>query len=191
VAVGHGPGKLVGTLEFEGEGRAPLFTDLSHLDRDRLAMPTDLFYVRTRFPPCWTPAGRGLSGWKGPPAPRDFTMAELKAQAELQGLHLMECAGNTRAAHFGMISVASWDGVPLSRLLDRMRFDKGGGILVSGFDEYAAQPVTPSVPGASWIFSRQDIEDSRAFLATRIVERLQQTFEFERPFQDFKPSHYG
>jgi DMSO/TMAO reductase YedYZ molybdopterin-dependent catalytic subunit len=95
-------------------------------------------------------------------------MDELQAQAEPQGLHLMECAGNTRAVRFGMLSVASWDGVPLARLLDGTGFDKGSRILVSGFDEYAAKPLTPSIPGASWIFSRQDIEEARAFLATRM-----------------------
>jgi DMSO/TMAO reductase YedYZ molybdopterin-dependent catalytic subunit len=78
----------------------------------------------------------------------------------------MECAGNNRAARFGLISVASWDGVPLAQVLDRLKLESGSRILVSGFDEYSAKPLTPSVPGASWIFSRQDIDDSRAFLAT-------------------------
>jgi DMSO/TMAO reductase YedYZ molybdopterin-dependent catalytic subunit len=117
-------------------------------------------------------------------------MDELKAQAEPQGLHLMECAGNTRTVRFGMISVASWDGVPFAPLLDRMRFDKGAGILVSGFDEYAAKPVTPSVPGASWIFSRHDIEDSRAFLATRMNgEPL--TPDHGAPVRLMAPGWYG
>ena len=80
----------------------------------------------------------------------------------------MECAGNTRSARFGMISVASWDGVPLSPLLDHLRFDKSAAILVSGFDRYAAKPLTPSVPGASWIFSRQDSKRFPSVSATRM-----------------------
>lgn len=122
-------GKLAGTLLFEGESASPLdtllgdeldgrrFTDLSHLDRDRLATLTDRFYVRTR-------ASHLLDTsrpWSVRVGARRIAMDELKAQAEPQGLHLMERAGNTRAARFGMIGVAFWDGVPLSRMLDRMR----------------------------------------------------------------------
>jgi DMSO/TMAO reductase YedYZ molybdopterin-dependent catalytic subunit len=170
-------GKLVGTLPFEDEGRSPLdtllgdeldgrqFTDLSHLDRDHLTTSTGQFYIRTRASHLldttrpWSIRMAGNAR---------ITMDELNAQAEPQGLHLMECAGNTRAVRFGMISVASWDGVPLSRLLDRMRLNKSARILVAGFDEYSAKPVTPSVPGASWIFSHSDLENSRAFLALRM-----------------------
>jgi DMSO/TMAO reductase YedYZ molybdopterin-dependent catalytic subunit len=176
-------GKLVGNLMFEDEGRAPLdtllgdeldgrrFTDLGRLDGDNLETPTDLFYVRTRASHLLD-ASRPWSIQVASPAGdtrvtvRRVSISELRSQAEPQGLHLLECAGNTRTAHFGLISVAAWDGVPLSGWLDRMRFDKDAGILVSGFDQYAAKPLTPSVPGASWIFSRHDIEDSGAFLAT-------------------------
>jgi DMSO/TMAO reductase YedYZ molybdopterin-dependent catalytic subunit len=172
-------GKLVGALMFEDEGRAPLdtllgdeldgrrFTDLGRLDRDNLATPTDLFYIRTRASHLLD-TSRPWSIRVSSPAAVRIRMDELKAQAEPRGLHLMECAGNTRAARFGMISVAAWDGVPLSRCLGRMRLEKAAGILVSGFDRYAAKPLTPSVPGASWIFSRHDIENSGAFLATRM-----------------------
>ena len=171
-------GKLVGALAFGDEGRAPLDTllgdeldgrqymDLSHLDPDQMVTPTGLFYVRTRASHLLH-AGRPWSiRLTSGAGTKRITINELNAQAEPQGSHLMECAGNTRAVHFGMISVASWEGVPLARLLDQMRFDRGARILVSGFDEYAAKSVTPSVPGASWIFSRSDIENSRAFLAT-------------------------
>ncbi|HUK17049.1 MAG TPA: molybdopterin-dependent oxidoreductase [Bryobacteraceae bacterium] len=173
-------GKLAGALEFEDEGRAPLDTllgdeldgrqymDLSHLDRDQMVTPTGLFYVRTRSSHLLR-AGRPWSiRLTSRAGTARITINELNDRAEPQGLRLMECAGNTRAVQFGMISVASWDGVPLARLLDQMRFDHGARILVSGFDEYAAKPVTPSVPGASWIFSRDEIESSRAFLATRM-----------------------
>lgn len=182
-AAGEDPfqgGKIAGTIPFENEGRAPLdtvfgdeldgrlLTDLSHLDRDRPVTPTGEFYVRTRASHLLDAKRPWLIRIENPIGAKRIAMDELEAQAEPQGLHLMECAGNTRAARFGMISVASWHGVPLSSLLNRMRFDKAAAILVSGFDEYSAKPLTPSVPGASWIFSRQDIEDSQAFLATRM-----------------------
>ena len=168
-----GEGKLAGTVPFEDEGRAPLdtaageeldgrqYTDLSHLDGDRLITPTAEFYIRTRVSHLLDTGKL----WSIRAGKRQIPMEELKAQAQPQGVHLMECAGNTRAASFGMISVAQWDGVPLAPLLDHAGFDKRSRILVSGFDEYSAPPQTPSIPGASWIFSRQDIDDSRAFLA--------------------------
>ena len=34
------------------------------------------------------------------------------------GLHLLECSGNVREAHFGMLSVADWAGAPVSEILD-------------------------------------------------------------------------
>ena len=170
----RGTDKLLGIVPFEGEGRSPLdtllgdeldgrqFTDLSHLDRDRLITPTSLFYVRTRASHLLETS----KSWSIRMGAGRIAIEQLRAQAKPQGTHLMECAGNTRATSFGMISVAAWDGVPLAGMLDRMRFDKRARILVSGFDKYSAKPVTPSVPGASWIFSRRDIDDSGAFLAT-------------------------
>jgi DMSO/TMAO reductase YedYZ molybdopterin-dependent catalytic subunit len=82
------------------------------------------------------------------------------------GAHLLECAGNSRAAHFGFISVARWSGVPLQRVLDRAGRAPGATrVLVSGFDEHATAEAG-SVPGASWIFSLEDVRQAGAFLAT-------------------------
>jgi hypothetical protein len=50
--------------------------------------------------------------------------------------------------------------VPVSLLLQRIHIGPEERILISGFDEYSEEPRTPSVPGASWIFSRQDLENT-------------------------------
>ena len=169
----RGEGELIGTVPFEDEGHAPLdtpvgeqldgrlYTDLSRIDSHRLIIPTPHFYIRTRV-------SRLLdtrNPWSILAGTERISIDDLNKQANSQGIHLMECAGNTRAVCFGMISVAPWDGVPLAAVLDRAGFDSHARILVSGFDEYSAPPQTPSIPGASWIFSRQDLDDSGAFLA--------------------------
>ena len=102
----------------------------------------------------------------------------------------MECAGNNRAASFGMIGVAHWDGIPLAPLLDRTGLDRSARILVSGFDEYSAKPLTPSIPGASWIFSRQDIDESRGFLATS-MNGQPLTPDHGAPIRLILPGWYG
>ena len=197
-------GEFAGVVAFEDEGHAPLdrllgdeldgrrYMDLTHLDAGRLVTPTDLFYVRTRISHLldarekWSirvgAAGAGGGG--------RITMPELKAQAAPQGLHLMECAGNTRAVSFGMIGVASWQGVPLAGLLDRVGLGKSARILVSGFDRYAEKPRTPSIAGCSWIFSRREIEDARAFLATAMNGQPLQP-DHGAPVRLMVPGWYG
>jgi Oxidoreductase molybdopterin binding domain len=47
----------------------------------------------------------------------------------------MECAGSTRAAHFAMIRVGEWAGIPLSEiLLEAKPKTSAAHVLISGFD---------------------------------------------------------
>jgi DMSO/TMAO reductase YedYZ molybdopterin-dependent catalytic subunit len=130
-------------------------------------IPQDEFFVRTgcpdRLPPAasWKVRVHGLVD-----APVEIGIEDLKRQAAPRGLHLLECAGNSRAAHFGLMSAARWTGVLLERVLDRVvRLPKATRVLVSGFDEHEVQDPG-SVPGASWIFGLDQIRESGAFLAT-------------------------
>ena len=51
------------------------------------------------------------------------------------GAHLCECAGNNNPANFGLMSVAEWDGVPLTDVLSRLkRRSDATAVLVSGVD---------------------------------------------------------
>jgi DMSO/TMAO reductase YedYZ molybdopterin-dependent catalytic subunit len=173
-------GQLLGTIPFSpGAPHAPLnrllgvgldarlFTDLSAVTRDQPVTPADRFFVRTA-------AGQNLpeaGGWT-------LTLGGLVQQAETLdvpalerlgrpgGRYLIECAGNADPANYGLISVADWDGVPLATLLDRMRpTTPAHRVLVTGFDDESVQPRT-SIPGASWIFSRDDL--APALLALRM-----------------------
>jgi DMSO/TMAO reductase YedYZ molybdopterin-dependent catalytic subunit len=173
--------KLVGTVPFVGEGTFPLDRtigaglgkrrglDLSILSPTTLVIPQDKFFIRTGCPDRPIPA----TPWKvrvhGLVAkPIVVDSEELKREAVGQGAHLLECAGNSRAAHFGLMSAALWTGVPLPRLLERVRpLPRATQVLVSGFDEHSV--LDPgSVPGASWIFSLDQIRQSGAFLATEM-----------------------
>ena len=80
----------------------------------------------------------------------------------------MECAGNVRQARFGLLSVGQWAGVPVSEILDKSKAtSRSARVLISGFDRYSTESRT-SVPGASWVFSREQLENAGAFLATEL-----------------------
>jgi len=174
-------GRQLGQLEFLNEGPVEmdtafgseldgrLFTTLSDLSDENPITPADRFYLRTRAskilpePAQWTITVRGLVS-----APRKLFVAETQASAKPLGLHLMECAGNARAAHFGMISIGDWRGIPISEILAEAKGKSSGTqVLVSGFDRYVANSLT-STPGASWIFKLDELLKSQAFLATHL-----------------------
>ena len=177
-------GKQLGVVNFVGEGQLPvgtpvgneldgrLFTDLSTLTPEHPITPIENFYVRTRASEllgdnkAWLIRLGGLLD-----KPRNMHAEDLARMAKPAGLHLMECVGNTRAAHFGMVSVADWAGVPLSKILNMVRIKpQARYVLISGFDVYSAIS-TSSIPGASWIFSLEQLVSSRAFLATTMNGR--------------------
>lgn len=151
----------------ELDGR--LFTDLSTLTPGNPVTSTDNFFIRTR-------ASRLLntsSPWTIQVTGRvekamTISAESLAKKARPMGVHLMECSGNTRSAHFGMMSVAAWDGVPLQEILNAAMPNASGlHVLVSGFDRYQEESMT-SEPGASWIFTPDDLFSSKAFLATKM-----------------------
>jgi DMSO/TMAO reductase YedYZ molybdopterin-dependent catalytic subunit len=172
--------QLLGTIPFSpGAPHAPLnrllgvgldarlFTDLSAVTRDQPVTPADRFFVRTAAGQTLPEAG----GWTltlGGLVQQAETLdvAALERLARPGGRYLIECAGNADPANYGLISVADWDGVPLAALLDRMRpTTPAHRVLVTGFDDESVQPRT-SIPGASWIFSRDDL--APALLALRM-----------------------
>jgi len=174
-------GMRVAEVPFAGEGDPPLeesfnqgldgrlYTDLSKLDDAHLLTPSAAFYVRTRYPDLLMPE----VPWKvrvvqSGTADLELAQADLEAAATDQGAHLMECSGNARGAAFGLLSSADWTGVPLlSALGDVAALDGATALLVSGFDEHS-QPSANSKPGASWVFTLAQLEQTGAFLATQM-----------------------
>ncbi len=174
-------GKLLGVVEFTGEARVPmgeafgeeldgrLYTDLSRLGAENPIVPVEQFYLRTR-------ASKLLDNTKpwaiqlGGLIERPFAIPvqDLKKMSSPMGKHLMECAGNVRNAHFGMISVASWTGVVLADIFEKAKAKPDAKrVLISGFDTYAAKSAS-SVPGASWVFTVEELKRAGAFLATEM-----------------------
>lgn len=173
VRAGAVPFTNEGTVEMneplgaELDGR--LFTDLSSLAAESGATPTKNFYIRTRASTLldssrpWSIQFTGLVE-----KPVAISADQLRKMARPMGRHLMECAGNYRGVHFGMISVADWQGVLFQDMLEIAKPSSlGYRVMVSGFDKYASESKT-SVPGASWIFTVEQLKTLGAFLATEM-----------------------
>jgi DMSO/TMAO reductase YedYZ molybdopterin-dependent catalytic subunit len=171
--------KVLATVPFVDEGTFPLDTtvgeglarrralDLASLSREAQVIPQEKFFVRTGCPEelpdttSWMVRGHGLVA-----KPAEIPLESLKRQARDQGVHILECAGNSRAAHFGFLSAARWTGVPLDALLQRLGpLPRATQVLVSGYDEHAVGDPG-SEPGASWIFGLDEVRKAGAFLAT-------------------------
>jgi len=177
----RGPGKVLGLVPFAEPSEAPsgvvlgsgldgrLALDLSTLTPQSLITPNDQFFIRTCQPDQldsrapWKIAIQGLVK-----TPQVLTLDDLRPMVEPQRTHLMECAGNPRDYHFGLISAASWAGIPLARLRPRLEpRRKATSVLISGFDRHS-QPSKHSMAGASWVFTWDQLESSGAFLATEM-----------------------
>jgi DMSO/TMAO reductase YedYZ molybdopterin-dependent catalytic subunit len=187
--VHEGPVEMETAFGAELDGR--LYTDLSPLESQSSVTPTDRFYIRTRASellPRSKPWHVNLDGLVEQPS--SLTMEGLKRAAKPMGLHLMECAGNTRVAHFGMMSVADWAGVPLSEILDDAKVKPGANrLLISGFDRYAKASAS-SIPGASWVFPLKELKAARAFLATEMNGQAL-TADHGAPIRLVAPGWYG
>jgi DMSO/TMAO reductase YedYZ molybdopterin-dependent catalytic subunit len=143
---------------------ARLFTNLSTLTSETLVTATDRFFVRTASP---GEMARSLSVGGLVRQPQTLTLDALGRDVRPAGVHLLECSGNS-APTFGLMSAARWEGVPVQSVLDRVQpLAEASRVLVSGIDDLAT-PSRTSIPGASWIFAREDLERAGAFLATRM-----------------------
>lgn len=142
------------------------FTDISTLDSTHLVTPSERFYIRTAHPPglpdaeSWTIACGGLGQTEQP-----LAVTSLARDVRDVGIRVMECAGNADPANFGLLSAAEWTGVPLDAVLARLRRPPGARLIrMTGIDDEQMRSRT-SNPGASWIFTPDELVRTGAFLA--------------------------
>ena len=131
-----------------------------------LVTPNDRFFVRTACPSPLPPADAWSIRIGGlVEESREVRLGDLEPHIAPGGRYLIECSGNADQSNYGLMSTADWDGVPLATVLDRVRPSASAyRVLISGLDP--AAPSRTSVAGASWIFSRDDLQ--RALLAGRM-----------------------
>jgi hypothetical protein len=167
-------GSYQGTLNFVGEddpsfgmpfnegldGRQ--YTDLSALDEGALLTPSAEFYIRTRTPDRLDREAPWLIRIDGLVTEVvTVELAPLLEAARPMGTYLLECSGNARSAGFGLMSQAEFSGVPLLEVLERAPPTVASARLqVAGFDEHSMPSAGGhSTPGASWIFSQEQLQD--------------------------------
>jgi DMSO/TMAO reductase YedYZ molybdopterin-dependent catalytic subunit len=196
-------GRKLGVVKFTEEQPVPmgkafgmeldkrLYADLSKLSPESPATPTEEFYIRTGASELLDSAKISSVQVGGlVQQPFELGVLDFVRQAKPMGLHVMECAGNVRAIHFGMMSAADWTGVPVAQIIDAAKGKpEATRLLVSGFDRYAT-PSVNSVPGASWIFTLEEIKASGAFLATA-MNAQPLTRDHGAPIRLVVPGWYG
>ncbi|HEX7281405.1 MAG TPA: molybdopterin-dependent oxidoreductase [Vicinamibacterales bacterium] len=178
-------GELLGTLplfrnkpqpqpfgvKISGQGLdARLITDLSILEPNKLITPNELAYIRTEIPAAaknhqgpWTLEASGLLA-----QPAVLKLDDLTGLSKKMGPHLFECSGNGNPSNFGLMSVAEWEGIPLTDVVARLKPTKDAtGVLVSGYD-HIGQVSQRSIVGASWVFPLASLDKLGAFLAIKM-----------------------
>ena len=138
--------------------------------------PADAFFIRTEYPDLLRPRRSGRFNWAARCASRrPCPFRASTASSSRRGRCCFECSGNHRSLKFGLLSVAEWDGIPIGKVLDLAGpTNKTSSVLIKGFDDDSQLPDTGppysehSMPTCSWIFTRDQLEQAGAFLATRM-----------------------
>lgn len=179
------------TLVNQGwDGR--LYTDLTKLNPDALVIENERFYVRTRYPDLLDPSAPWTVDVSGLATPRQLSLDDLSPLVKDQGVHLLECSGNGKGGHFGLLSAAQWAGAPLSDVLSLLDVAPSATrVLISGFDQHSVPSAGGhSTPGASWIFSFDQLAQTGAFLATE-MNGVPLPPDHGAPLRLFVPGWYG
>jgi hypothetical protein len=89
-----------------------------------------------------------------------------------------------------MLSAADWAGASLADVLEAMHIEpQATRVLISGFDRYLSKS-TSSIPGASWVFTLDELRSHKAFLATQ-MNGQPLTKDHGAPVRLIMPGWYG
>ena len=171
---------------------ARLYFDLGTLDRTKLTADNDQFYIRTEYPDQldstapWAIQVHGLVG------ATTLTMDDILPLVVPQGSHVLECSGNGDGGAFGLMSAAEWAGAPLEDVLGLLSIDAAATrVLISGFDGHSVPSNGGhSTPGASWIFTFDQLIEAGAFLATE-MNGVALPPDHGAPVRLYMPGWYG
>jgi len=174
----EGPGSplVPGRTNEHGHNARRIIDTATLLMPETRVTPAKDFYIRTEYPDMLNaPADWKIKLSGEVQKPQDLPLAKLDSAVEPKGPVLLECSGNHRSLKFGLLSVANWDGVSIGKVLDLAEpTRKATSVLINGFDDDSNLPDTGppyhqhSMPTCSWIFTREQLEQTGAFLATRM-----------------------
>lgn len=173
-------GQLLETLDFTSDGNlakhslqgngwdARLYTDLAEVDFDNRIVSNDRHFVRTRYPDLLNPTGPWEIDVNGLVSNTTLTISELEALSQPRGPHVMECSGNFQSSGFGLLSAAEWSGALVTDVLDMLDISSSATrVRIAGFDGHSIPSNGGhSSPGASWIFTFEDLQ--HAIFATEM-----------------------
>src|SRR5687768_4660703 len=103
------PAPRLGVLMGEGLD-ARRFTDLSTLGDAALVTPRESFFIRTAAVQSPDPTKWAIDAGGHVIQPRTLSLHSLRSLEHDAGTHVIECAGNTDPANFGLMSAAPWHG---------------------------------------------------------------------------------
>jgi DMSO/TMAO reductase YedYZ molybdopterin-dependent catalytic subunit len=138
--------------------------------------PADQFFIRTEYPDQLQPPPEWTIRIEGEvKQPKTVPLKQLLPAVESQAPVLVECSGNGRELHYGLVSVGDWAGIPIKEIIKQAQpTSKAHSVLINGFDDDSYLPNTPppykthSWPTCSWIFTLDQLLEAGAFLATEL-----------------------
>lgn len=134
-----------------------------------------------------------------------FKPGWLTGEVSELGATMMECAGNDKYSNFRLMSAAHWRGIRVDDFWQLMQSDSGFGLTeirpeathvkISGFDlteetKWNRFLAVESQPGASWIFSLEELREQGAFFATG-MQGQDLTLDHGFPLRLVVPRYYG
>jgi DMSO/TMAO reductase YedYZ molybdopterin-dependent catalytic subunit len=168
---------LPGIRSGDGHGMRRIIDPASFLMSGSRITPADDFFIRTGYPELLQPT----DDWKiqiggEVRKPQVLSLRKLDPLVGLANkLVLLECSGNHRSLRYGLLSVGQWEGIPIGKVLEMAEpTEKATCVFVNGFDDDPYLPNTGppyhehSMPTCSWVFTREQLEQAGAFLATRL-----------------------